>query len=161
MCVADKSEAKIYRNSRKLNQSINGGSQSLITNAAQTRLLLLPKYCCYYPSLVAKTIGHPSLVNFVIFCAALYKQKDFPVIHIKINKTQVGSPAVRLRLARCTAWVKRWSEAMDFLQTIFKTNNVPIVSVKREAKIYKNSRNIMSLQLASKVRQKSTETHAT
>ena len=36
--------------------------------------------------------------------------------------TQVGSPAVRLRLARCTAWVKRWSEAMDFLQTIFKTN---------------------------------------
>ena len=36
--------------------------------------------------------------------------------------TQVGSPAVRLRLARCMAWVKRWSEAMDFLQTIFKTN---------------------------------------
>ena len=36
--------------------------------------------------------------------------------------TQVGSPAVRLRLARCTAWVKRWSEAMDFFQTIFKTN---------------------------------------
>ena len=29
-------------------------------------------------------------------------------------KTQVGSPAVRLRLARCTAWVKRWSEAKDF-----------------------------------------------
>ena len=36
--------------------------------------------------------------------------------------TQVGSPAVRLRLARCMAWVKRWSEAMDFLLTIFKTN---------------------------------------
>ena len=35
--------------------------------------------------------------------------------------TQVGSPAVRLRLARCTAWVKRWSEAMDFFKTIFKT----------------------------------------
>ena len=32
--------------------------------------------------------------------------------------TQVGSPAVRFRLARCTAWVKRWSEAMDFFQTI-------------------------------------------
>ena len=32
------------------------------------------------------------------------------------------APAVRLRLARCTAWVKRWSEALDFLQTIFKTN---------------------------------------
>ena len=31
--------------------------------------------------------------------------------------TQVGSPAVRLWLARCTAWVKQWSEAMDFLQT--------------------------------------------
>jgi hypothetical protein len=29
---------------------------------------------------------------------------------------------VRLRLARCRAWVKRWSEAMDFLQTIFKLN---------------------------------------
>ena len=39
----------------------------------------------------------------------------------KYNKTQVGSPAVRLRLTRCTAWVKRWSEAMDFIQTIFKT----------------------------------------
>ena len=36
--------------------------------------------------------------------------------------TQVGSPAVRLRLVRCTAWVKRWSEAMDFFQTIFETN---------------------------------------
>ena len=46
-------------------------------------------------------------------------------------KTQVGSPAVRLRLVCCTAWVKRWSEAMDFLQTI--------------SKIYRNSRNIMSL----------------
>ena len=42
--------------------------------------------------------------------------------HQKVYYTQVGSPAVRLRLARCTAWVKRWSEAMDFLQTIFKTN---------------------------------------
>ena len=38
--------------------------------------------------------------------------------------TQVGSPAACLRLARCTAWVKQWSEAMDFLQTIFKTNTV-------------------------------------
>ena len=34
--------------------------------------------------------------------------------------TQVGSPAVRLWLASCTAWVKGWSKAMDFLQTIFK-----------------------------------------
>ena len=40
----------------------------------------------------------------------------------KFRDTQVGSPAVRLRLAHCTAWVKRWSEAMDFLQSIFKTN---------------------------------------
>ena len=38
------------------------------------------------------------------------------------RETQVRSPAVRLRLARCMAWVKRWSEAMDFLLTIFKTN---------------------------------------
>ena len=44
-------------------------------------------------------------------------EKQF--LHVQ---TQVGSPAVRLRLAHCTAWVKRWSEAMDFLQTIFKTN---------------------------------------
>ena len=35
--------------------------------------------------------------------------------------TQVRSPAVLLRLARCTSWVKRWSEAMDF-ETIFKIN---------------------------------------
>jgi hypothetical protein len=39
-----------------------------------------------------------------------------------VKNTQVRSPAVLLRLARCTSWVKRWSEAMDFLQTIFKTN---------------------------------------
>ena len=31
-------------------------------------------------------------------------------------------PDVHLRLAHCTSWVKRWSEAMDFLQTFFKTN---------------------------------------
>ena len=35
-------------------------------------------------------------------------------IKILAKYTQVGSPAVRLRLARCTASVKRWSEAMDF-----------------------------------------------
>ena len=34
--------------------------------------------------------------------------------------TLVRSPAVRLRLVRCTAWVKRWSEAMDFLQLFSK-----------------------------------------
>ena len=43
-------------------------------------------------------------------------------IKILAKYTQVGSPAVRLRLARCTSWVKLWSEAMDFLQTIFKSN---------------------------------------
>ena len=42
--------------------------------------------------------------------------------NLKKISTQVGSPAVRLRIARCTAWVKRWSEAMDFIQTIFNTN---------------------------------------
>ena len=31
-------------------------------------------------------------------------------------------PDVHLRLAHCKSWVKRWSEAMDFLQTFFKTN---------------------------------------
>ena len=30
--------------------------------------------------------------------------------------------AMRLRLMHCMSWVKQWSEAMDFLQTIFKTN---------------------------------------
>ena len=42
--------------------------------------------------------------------------------------TQVGSPAVRLRLARCTSWVKRWSKAMDFLETTyFQTKHLLIV----------------------------------
>ena len=40
--------------------------------------------------------------------------------NIYVFNTQVGSPAVRLRLARCTAWVKRWSKAMDFLQTLLQ-----------------------------------------
>ena len=31
------------------------------------------------------------------------------------------------QVSGCTAWVKRWSEAMDFLQTIFKTNR-PVVT---------------------------------
>ena len=65
--------------------------------------------------------------------------------------TQVGSPAVRLRLARCTAWVKRWSKAMDFFQTIFKTN-ISLSGISRLSNIQryqyqeirnaKNSRNI-------------------
>ena len=33
---------------------------------------------------------------------------------VVVHQTQVGSPAVLIRLARCTSWVKRWSEAMDF-----------------------------------------------
>ena len=53
--------------------------------------------------------------------------------------TQVGSPAVRLRLARCTAWVKRWSKAMDFLQTKKLTKKYdPELRFKSEAKIYRN-----------------------
>ena len=40
----------------------------------------------------------------------------------QIYQTQVGSTAVRLRLAHYTSWVKRWSKAMDFLQTIFQSN---------------------------------------
>ena len=44
------------------------------------------------------------------------------ILVVEWKYTQVGSPAVRLRLASCTAWVKWWSEAMDFFQTIFKTN---------------------------------------
>ena len=58
-----------------------------------------------------------------------YKKRTICIQKVQKNvqisaciNTQVGSPAVRLRLARCTAWVKRWSEAMDFFQTIFKTN---------------------------------------
>ena len=46
-----------------------------------------------------------------------------PEIHAEYDpvlRTQVGFPAVLFRLARCTSWVKRWSEAMDFFQTIFK-----------------------------------------
>ena len=59
-----------------------------------------------------------SLWNKTDFCQ-MYCNSGHYIVH---NMTQVGSPAVRCRLARCTAWVKRWSEAMDFLQTIFKTN---------------------------------------
>ena len=44
---------------------------------------------------------------------------DFPLPKKELAKVkillQVGSLAVHLRLARCTAWVKRWYEAMDFL----------------------------------------------
>ena len=50
------------------------------------------------------------------------KKSYFNEMKNENKKTQVGSPSVRLRLVCCTAWVKRWSEAMDFLQTIFKTN---------------------------------------
>ena len=40
-----------------------------------------------------------------------------------LTHIQVRSPAaVCLRLVHCTSWVKRWSKAMDFLQTIFITN---------------------------------------
>ena len=62
--------------------------------------------------------------------------------------TQVGSPAVRLRLARCTAWVKRWSEAMDFLlekSTEIHANYYPVLRFKSDAKIHRNSRKIMTL----------------
>jgi hypothetical protein len=58
-----------------------------------------------------------------------------------IKITQVGFPAVRRRLACCTAWVKRWSEAMDFPQTIFKANILQnydfLLRFKSEAKISK------------------------
>ena len=43
---------------------------------------------------------------------AEHKKRQRPIRYY----TQVGSPTMRLRLARCTARVKRWSEAMDFLQ---------------------------------------------
>jgi hypothetical protein len=65
---------------------------------------------------------------------AKYCRKVIILTHL----TQVRSPAVRLRLAHCTAWVKRWSEAMDFLQTIFKTNILQnydfVLRFKSEAK---------------------------
>ena len=43
---------------------------------------------------------------------AEHKKRQRPIRYY----TQVESPTMRLRLARCTARVKRWSEAMDFLQ---------------------------------------------
>ena len=46
--------------------------------------------------------------------------------------TQVGSPTVRLRLGRCTAWVKRWSEAESF--TIFENH------------VYTSKKNLMFAQ---------------
>ena len=47
MGVADKSEAKIYRNSRKLNQSINGGShdfQIWKNDSASLHRLIISSY---------------------------------------------------------------------------------------------------------------------
>ena len=53
------------------------------------------------------------------------------------NKTQIRSPAMGLRLARCTAWVKRWSEAWIFCKLfskqispypVFDTSYDPIVT---------------------------------
>ena len=38
----------------------------------------------------------------------------------KVRKKMQGSPDARLRLARCTSQVKRWSEAMGFLQTLLQ-----------------------------------------
>jgi hypothetical protein len=38
----------------------------------------------------------------------------------KIFKKDVESPDAGLRIARCTSWVKRWSEAMGFLQTLLQ-----------------------------------------
>ena len=69
------------------------------------------------------------------------------------------APAVRLRLARCTAWVKRWSEALDFLQTIFKTNIFLWHIFKNY--ITMNRNNVPMIMSKSKVRQKFTDIHTT
>ena len=72
------------------------------------------------------------------------------------TKTQVGSPAVLLRLTHCTSWVKRWSEAMDFLLARLW----PCTKKMRQ----KNSRiwrNICPYSYKSKVRQKSPKFDAT
>ena len=62
------------------------------------------------------TESKPTALNYLL---SLFVNRTSNLTENMFN-TQVGSPAVRLRLARCTAWAKRWSEAMDFLQTIFK-----------------------------------------
>ena len=81
----------------------------------------------YFDSFVMMSISKKCCLNTSTFKSLLkdWLWKEIPSYQTKVYllyQTQVGSPAVRLRLARCTAWVKRWSEAMDFLQTIFKTN---------------------------------------
>ena len=100
---------------------------------------------CILPSVsVSVCYTHP--INEIISLAYL---KTISVTSVyRTQKTQVRSPAVRLRLARCTAWVKRWSEAMDFLQSIFKTNS---------RKYWACTKNFY---FKSKVRQKSPEIHA-
>ena len=42
---------------------------------------------------------------------------------IQKNSGRVPRRASQVSALCCTSWVKRWSEAMDFLQTIFKTND--------------------------------------
>ena len=87
---------------------------------------------------------------------------------------------VHLRLARCTSWVKQWSEAMDFLQTFFKTNiffprildiyfikgqtyhpSHPIVSNQKVCKKLRNLTHHMTLQLAIKRYAKKSDFDAT
>ena len=53
------------------------------------------------------------------FCTFQYCRKKLRVLNLsKLPPTCV----LGKRISCCTSWVKRWSEAMDFLQTIFKTN---------------------------------------
>ena len=96
------------------------------------------------------SIVHNNCVCFSLILILKLEAQIDPFLSFKlINLTQVGSPAVRLKLVRCTAWVKQWREAMDFLQTIFKTNILQnydfLLRFKSEAKISRSSRKIMTL----------------
>ena len=88
---------------------------------------------CFRRSYVHKNLSMQWLASYLLIHKCMTDLNDvlystsscfyYCMAHTARRKTQVRSPAVRLRLARCTAWVKRWSEAMDFLQTIFITNS--------------------------------------
>ena len=104
---------------KQISKSIQRKKPNMFHVFMQTRFVVGPGeelFCT-----LAHSLGTFTTKRNIYFCN-LAQTRTFQCVRIIAIWTQVGSPAVRLRLARCTAWVKRWSKAMDFFQTIFKTN---------------------------------------
>ena len=67
------------------------------------------KGCSPYHCGIQPNINHVRIVTFM--CTTVDKL---------LQKKMQGSPDAGLRLACCTSQVKRWSEAMDFLQSLLQ-----------------------------------------